>query len=167
MIERFVNDTEVEIIVSSAQWLCWPTHWAGRTVLCGVRDCVMCDFERPRLLAYFAAKYRGRTVVVEANTSLFDGVNYAMRRLQLETPFGLALRFARASRRRPWRLIDFEHRPEGLTDVGLDAIWLGVARLFRLPDPRPGETGADWQVRVSAAHQVLMRRSLLPGLAEG
>ena len=161
MIATLSGFKEVVLQVLSEQPLVLPTHWIGRTVLCGGEGCKACEFETCRRLAWLGAAFGKRRCVLEVPYALASDVLVEKERIYAPTLTGMCVKLQRRDKRAPWKIVGSEMREPVNSVVTLREILCDVARLFKVDPPEKSESSETWWCRVRLCHQLLISQRFL------
>lgn len=162
----FSQSKEAKFLIADPVVAHVPTHFSGRTLICGGRGvCPVCPFERPRLKTYVVAVVRRALELVELCGSLYECIELASRRASVDSLFGLVVLAERSSVRRPWVLKECTSRPDLVVQSEACPMPWMLADLYRLPTVDVAESLEAVIKRGGLAHAPLLRSTILPSLA--
>lgn len=173
-IVRVRDRNETEVIVVGMKFLALTTHWIpvgrGRSVLCCVDECALCDVLPARGFFYLPVVWDNRSAILELSALAASHFEQHCKLLHNGIRAGLKVRLARRGQKQPIRseVVGFH---DGARTIDQLTFASRVLAVYNYPPPNPDWDLLEYEQRIRAAAKVrsarefdLYMKAACPGL---
>lgn len=137
-VVKLKSGSRVEAILLRDRFFCVTTHWVGRSELCCVDDCPLCEFLPSRGLFYLPVACNSRRALLELGSLSASDLESHCKLLHGGIRPGLVVSFSRRGDKHPLHS-EVVRVTEGVAAEDLITVAQRVMALFKFPPPNVGE----------------------------